>query len=646
MNRKKLEEKALKIIEEDKILSQVKTEKQLAKDWLAPRWEDWKTRLRLYNNQKRDSEAVGNSLLYTLMNTLLAYLYLDKLQVRFDPRESGDVEKCELVSNTAKFDYNEMRLDRKNYNWLWDSLFFGAGIAKVGGVKDKTPVVEIIDPFVFYLDPNTGTDIQDARFCGIERAMTKSEMERLGFKNIDKFSPEQTSQTEESQQARKEAQNEVSHNEPATYENKNFIVLEWYTYLNGIKYVVFTDYNCSFLLKDPKPLIFKDKKFPFVIKQFSPIPHEFWGVSIPDLVEDKQRATAILLNLSLAMEKAKLYPQYLFDTNSISNIQDLKHFDFNKFTPVNLPPNRSIRDVITPLQQPSITSSTQIIHEMIRDFALRSTGATDLRQGATDATKRTATELQLSQLNSDTRNSLAAKLFTIAEKEFWQMWLARYKQYKALVKGKVVRIQGALGVKFEDIKLDTFEFDTDPDVVIESSNLSIQQAMIDRANLMELSKVILDQNAPTSAQRYFKKRLLQLSDFTKDEIDQILPPSFDEMRATEENAILEKDKLPEIDPQDDHYTHISIHNQVADNPSKIAHIQEHKKLLIEKREEQELKGRELPKELPPELPPELTKILGAQGSMGLPSELGAPEGVSPELGQQMPQEMPQEMPQI
>ena len=41
MNRKKLEEKALKIIEEDKILSQVKTEKQLAKDWLAPRWVDW-----------------------------------------------------------------------------------------------------------------------------------------------------------------------------------------------------------------------------------------------------------------------------------------------------------------------------------------------------------------------------------------------------------------------------------------------------------------------------------------------------------------------------------------------------------------------------------------------------------------------------
>ena len=142
MNRKKLEEKALKIIEEDKILSQVKTEKQLAKDWLAPRWEDWKTRLRLYNNQKRDSEAVGNSLLYTLMNTLLAYLYLDKLQVRFDPRESGDVEKCELVSNTAKFDYNEMRLDRKNYNWLWDSLFFDLPMALAVSQLRKEPLIK------------------------------------------------------------------------------------------------------------------------------------------------------------------------------------------------------------------------------------------------------------------------------------------------------------------------------------------------------------------------------------------------------------------------------------------------------------------------------------------------------------------------
>ena len=97
--------------------------------------------------------------------------------------------------------------------------------------------------------------------------------------------------------------------------------------------------------------------------------------------------------------------------------------------------------------------------------------------------------------------------------------------------------------------------------------------------------------------------------------------------------------------RDSHYTHISIHNQVEDNPSKIAHIQEHKKLLIEKREEQELKGKE-PSGLPSELPPELTKILGAQGSMGLPNELGMPEGVGPELGQQMPQEIPQEMPQI
>ena len=42
-----------------------------------------------------------------------------------------------------------------------------------------------------------------------------------------------------------------------------------------------------------------------------------FGVSIPDLVEDKQRAKSIFKNLRIAAEKARIYPMYLYNRDKI-----------------------------------------------------------------------------------------------------------------------------------------------------------------------------------------------------------------------------------------------------------------------------------------------------------------------------------------
>lgn len=599
----KLSKKAQEEIEKANLLAQCKTEIKLAKESLETKWASWHTYLKLYNNARRDKEAVGNNLLYTLFNTLLAYLYFDKLQVSFNPRETGDIDKCELASNTAKFDYTLMNMPQIQYDWLWDALFFGVGYLHIGGMVKQTPQVEVIDPFTIYIDPST-TEISNARFIALERQMMKWEMEEKGFENIESLQRSKLdTQTEQAEQARKDAKNESSPSVDETYENKQYVVLEWFTIRNGKKVHFFTDFNCSILFTPEKKLVYKDKEFPFIIKRFSPIPHELSGLSVPELIEDKQRASAILVNLGLAMEKSKLYPQYLYDRNAIPNINDLKNFAFNKFIPTE-PGGRAMRDIIAPLQQQSITNSTNVIYDMIKDFAQRTVGTPDSKQGFTAQGKRTATELQLTQISADTRNSLAAKLFTLSEVLLWQKWLNRYKQFKSLAKNKIVRIQGALGVKFETINLDTFDFNTDPDIVIESANVSSQQKMIDKQTLVELSKVIIDQDSTISSKRYYKRRLLQLSDFDKDEIDQILPPTFDELRAMEENEILSKGNLPEIEPYDDHYTHITTHNTVSDSgkvkKAKMAHIQAHKEALLEKRQEE--KRMELEQQKTPSTP--------------------------------------------
>jgi hypothetical protein len=579
------------LLEEKDILNQAKTEFRLAKDALTPKWLQWQTNLKLYNNQKRDKEAVGNNLLYTLFNTLLSFLYFDKLTVSFEPRESGDVERCQLVTQLAQYDFEEMGMSRKKYDILWDSLFFGNAYVYVGGLQDQTPVVEVIDPFTIYIDP-IATSIQDTRFIALERQMTKWEMKQKGFKNIEQLTePNLNTQTRQAEQARKEAKNEVSQNEPQDYENKKYIVLEWFTIRGSKKVHFYTDFNCSILLSEVKPLVFKDNLFPFVVYPFSPVSHELSSISVPDLLEDKQRASAILLNLGLAMEKAKLYPRYLFDRNAILNIQDLKNIQFNKYIPVDAA-GRSIRDIIAPLEQSSITNSTDAIYSLIRDIAERTVGTPALKQGIVSTGKRTATELQLAAINADTRNSLAAKIYALSDIEFWKLWLNRYKQFKTLAKGKIVRIQGALGARFESIEADTFDFHTDPDIRIESSNIAAQKKMLEIQQLVEMSQILITDSTPEFSKRYFQRKLLQLSDFRKDEIDQIVPPTFDELRAQEENKLLEKGKLPEIEPYDDHYTHIMVHNSVPSNETTrnvlIAHIQAHKTAYLdEKREEKE-----------------------------------------------------------
>ena len=584
-----LSEEAQRLLEDTNVLTQCKTEFDLAKNTMVPKWTSWYTYLKLYNNLKRDKEAVGNNLLYTLFNTILAYLYFDKLQVSFNPRESGDVDKCELISHTAKFDYEAMKMSKLQYDWLWDALFFGTGFMYIGGMIKQVPQVEVIDPFTIYVDPSA-TSIQDARFIALERKMTKWEMEKKKFDHIESLGrSENETQTKSAEKARQDAKNEATTEEVVGYENKEYIVLEWFTIHAGKKVHFFTDFNCSILLTPVKKLVFKDDEFPFVVKNFSPIPHEFWALSIPDLVEDKQRASAVLVNLSLAMEKSKLYPQYLYDRNAIQNVNDLKTFQFNKFIPTD-PGNRSVADIVHPLQQQSMSNSTDIVYNMIRDFAERTLGTPPLKQGIVSSGKRTATELQLTQLSSDTRSSLSAKLFTLSEIAFWQKWFNRYKQFNALIKDKIIRIQGALGVRFVSLESDTFKFKTDPDISIESANVSAQQRLLDKQSLVELSKVLIDEESTTASKRFYKKRLLQLSDFPKDEIDQILPPTFDELRAQEENKLLEKGKMPEIEVWDDHYTHIITHNTVPQNEENratiIGHIQAHKQAFLEQRQKE------------------------------------------------------------
>ena len=83
--------------------------------------------------------------------------------------------------------------------------------------------------------------------------------------------------------------------------------------------------------------------------------------------------------------------------------------------------------------------------------------------------------------------------------------------------------------------------------------------------------------------RFALQKIGRLSGFTKEEIEQVLPPSIDEMNADSENEKLDKGELVDVQVYDDDFIHFEVHNKAADTPAKYAHIEAHKKAMMLKR---------------------------------------------------------------
>jgi hypothetical protein len=89
--------------------------------------------------------------------------------------------------------------------------------------------------------------------------------------------------------------------------------------------------------------------------------------------------------------------------------------------------------------------------------------------------------------------------------------------------------------------------------------------------------------------RYYAQKLGRLK-LSKDEVDRLIPPTIDEMRAEKENDSLNKDTLDgvKIEATDDHKTHLEIHGKAADTKAKFAHIEAHKRAMMIQRNSPEL----------------------------------------------------------
>ncbi len=572
------------------LLEQIEAEYQLAWWFMKPKLDEWALRLKIYNNQKRDKEAVGDPLLFTIHQTVLASLYSDRLGVDFLGREEGDADQAENLNALANFDYDEMEKDILDYEWDWDASFFGRGLLlnMEFDRELKCPTPEVIDPMTWLRDPRAKSVNGDKKgrgamkFGGREIWLSKDDMNKAGiYFNYDGLKPDTTdirSVVDANAQARMEAQgfSDVSKFLKLTGDNVDYRILEWFTIYKGKKVLVSLGDNRKRIVRFTE---IKGNIFPINDRPLYPISHDWDGVSIPDLVEDKQRSRSVVQNLALAGIKIGLHPRYLYDTNKIKNRGNL-NIDFNKHIPVDGNPEGAIKTVETQ----AVKQEVQWILEILDTAAQRATATPDTQQGIQSQKDRPLGETQLLASKVDTRYSLAAKIWGWSEKRFWKQYYQLYKQnFEKDIDEKVVRIVGAMGSKWRTLTRDNIISDNDPDIKIESKTIS------DAVKFNELQKYrlwikdVMATDPQNANVRFALRKIGRLSGFTKEEVEQVLPPSVDEMNADTENEKLDKETIVMVQIYDDDFVHMEVHNKAADTAQKFAHIEAHKKAMMLKR---------------------------------------------------------------
>lgn len=584
-----------------KVLLQVEQEYQLAWELSRGEREEALKRLKLYNNQKRDKDKVGDPLLFTVFNTVLSDLYSDRLASVFGGREEGDDETAENLTATAEYDAEVMEKDQLDYEWDWDALFFGRGFVLLNEF-DRTegvmaPVAEIIDPMTMLRDPSATSVNGNQKgkgamlFGGMEVGLTKSEVEdHPAYFNVNLLHKEKDvirGLMAEAQSQRTEAQGlqDMNMREEELDENYRYSILRWFTTIQGQKYLVEVGNQRRLLVRFQK---IEGGRWPIIDRTAFPTAHDWRGVSIPDLVEDKQRARSVMINLGMESAKADLYPMYLYDKRKIGNPKDLD-FAFNKYVPVK----GEVNNAVVPIQKSVFHQQVNLILNILDVAAQKAVAAPEVSQGVQPSQDRTLGETQLISAGASARHSLAARIFGWSERRFWRQWYSLYKEHFAEgVSTKIIRLQGPLAAEWRELTRENLITKNDPDVYVESTLFAEEERKRKFQEFSIFAQIAMQD--PTVNRRYLLRKMGKILSVKKAEMTLMFPATIDEMRAEDENQKLNNNEMPIGKAVDDDIVHIEIHNKASDTPAKLVHIHWHKLMMLYKKENPQLFPQEQP----------------------------------------------------
>ena len=541
----------------------------------------------------------------TLFDRIMASLYDDKMQVKFLPSQGINQDQITSYNILAQSDYQEMNKAKLDYDWNWDTLFFGRGYMETLRFDTKRKILQphVINPLVFGYDPYF-EDPQQWRYYW--KWLTKSKYDLLKLQKagilkefkikdlVSGIDPYLWDYKIKRDQAREGI---VPPIQPA--DNDVFQILEIAMYdENGDKCIYWTDkhfskilYHTVLDLEDGEEVIAPNgqsvthkSRWPVVVKESFRVPHQSIPISVADLLEDKHRAKSVLLNLAYIAAKDQANPLYWYDPSKVQDISQFLQRQINQHIPV-------MGDgalAVGPINKANSMSPELVTFMQFLDKEAEEPVGTGRPMDETGSiSPGTATQAAINQQLNDLAQSLQSKVMQFGEAEFWSHWFHRYAKHADKLKEKVANIVGVRGVDSKIINLLDFQTDYPPGIMVYSAKEAEYKDLVKRRDFMQLYPA-LAQTLDPSGMRNFQKHVffpLFLQDPSL--IDTLFPKTLDEINSEAENEQMQENIMPNVQETDDHQTHIYVH--MSSMPKTWAtwlHIDWHQRLLAEQKKKE------------------------------------------------------------
>lgn len=571
--------------------------------FLQPRKRRQANQIVLLNNLQRGDENIASTLLITLFNRIMSNLYDDKMQIKFVPNEEIEQKQVQSLNILAQNDYQQMNMKQLDYDWTWDTLFFGRGYMETLRFNTERKIMQphVINPLAFGYDPFF-SDPQQWRYYWKWITKSKVEINKLIQAGII------TSISDASQipsgidpflwnyKIIKERAKFVTPQAPDSYQGDIYQILEYFGYNEkGEKCIYWLDRDFSKILyheildlKDGEDIlgpgnevVRTTSKWPIVVKEAFREPHASVVFSVADLLEDKHRARSVLLNLAFLAAKDKANPLYQYNPDKVRDVTQLFNRQISQHIPVE-----SVTDAIAPLNtdsamDPSLQAFMQVLNQEASDPI-----GTGMVMEAPTRGKQTATQAAIQQQLNDLAQSLQSKVMQFGIEEFWSAWYHRYLRYTKAGDMKIATVVGVKGVTFEKIDLGDIRTSYPPGVLVFSAKEAEYKELVERRDLMEMYPSFMQSLSPDGLRNFNKYVFFPKFLTDPSTIDVLFPDTIDELKAQDENETINGDKLPTVTPTDNHEQHLMIHRMAKDTWAKWIHIDWHEKMLSMQKEQQ------------------------------------------------------------
>jgi hypothetical protein len=563
-------------------------------EFLQTRKKRQVNQLVLLNNLQRGDENIASTLLLTLFNRIMSNLYDDKMQVKFVPGEELEQKKVEMLNILAQNDYREMDKARLDYDWSWDTLFFGRGYMETLRFDPKRKIMEphVINPLVLGYDPYF-EDPKYWRYYWKWITKNKWEIQKLinsgkitGIKSHKEIASGIDPYLWDYKVRREQAKLAVPQPiEPSM--GDVYQILEYFGYdKEGDKSVFWIDKNFSKILYQEKLDLRDgddgDSNWPIIVKEAFREPHASVVFSVADLLEDKHRARSVLLNLAFIAAKDKANPLYQYNPDKVKDVTQLFSRQINQHIPVD-----DIQASIAPLNTqdplpPGLAAFMQMLSQEANDPVGTGMALAPAKKG-----KGSATETAIQQQLNDLAQSLQSKVMQFGEKDFWTHWYQRYARYTKAGDEKIATIVGVKGMTFEKIDLGDIKTKYPPGVMIFSAKEAEYKELVLRRDLMQIRPQLVDSLGPDGMKVFDKYVFLPklLNDPTT--IELIIPKTIDEINAEQENDSINENSMPNVQDTDNHTEHIAVHRMAKNTWAKWVHLAWHEESLAEQKKAQQ-----------------------------------------------------------